>query len=568
MRYPAEWRTDEAEQDGIWYRYFLAPPTAPENKTALSVTLLAGPLTGPVEDYAESYLAGNDDATSREEERQGARGRSWRFASPDGKTRHRLLLVALGERFWGLYAQGEAAAFEGHADALDEIWTSFTLERPELYPVQRWEKFGVALGVPESWRETREFTGRGTLLVQFTSPALAVQQGQTIHASLTLTVEEVPEGADVEAFYQAMRTRLGDNIRILNHDEWPGHGLVDVMRTETSVAVSYIKRFFQVDGTRGISLAFESRDDVFWRIEPWADLIASTLQVDATADAGAVNACWPGWAEASPSSWEAPEPCDSRWDPRDRPGRSASPRTGTASGGSSPSRAAPAWPPSTSPTTSTSPCPRRFADGPASGLFVEVEYLGAGAAEFRLQYASTAESEPWEGLYKPAEQRLIPDGQGLRRVRRALFPLPDFDPSRTQNLDASFRLEFRSDLVVSRAERPPRPARGRRVLHRGGAPARAQEDAGALLPHQLPVRRDHQRLQLQVHLVPGRGHGPPAGVHEEGEGLPDPRRGGGEALVARPPLPGQAPPDGRADAPPGPGGDRRAGREPGRSTSS
>jgi hypothetical protein len=286
VRYPSEWRTDEAEQDGIWYRYFLAPPTAPENKTAMSVTLLAGPLTGPVEDYAESYLAGNGEAISRDEERQGVKGRSWRFASPDGKTRHRLLLVALGDRFWGLYAQGEAAAFAGHAEALEQIWASFTLERPELYPVQRWEDFGVGLGVPESWRETREFTGRRTLLVQFTSPALAVQQGQTIHASLTLTVEEVPEGAEVEAFYQAMRTRLGENIRVLNHGEWSDHGLVDVMRTETSVAVSYIKRYFQVEGNRGISLAFESRDDVFWRVDPWADLIASTIQVDATADPG------------------------------------------------------------------------------------------------------------------------------------------------------------------------------------------------------------------------------------------------------------------------------------------
>ena len=137
------------------------------------MTILAGPLSSPVEEYAQGYLAGNADATSEDEERQGARGRSWRFSSPDGKTRHRLLLVALGERFWGLYAQGEAAAFQDHVDALEEMWSSLTLERPELYPVQRWERFGVALGVPPSWRETRQFSGRGTLLVQFTSPALS-----------------------------------------------------------------------------------------------------------------------------------------------------------------------------------------------------------------------------------------------------------------------------------------------------------------------------------------------------------------------------------------------------------
>ena len=32
------------------------------------------------------------------------------------------------------------------------------------------------------------------------------------------------------------------------------------------MAVSYVKRFFKVADTRGISLAFEGRDDVFWRI--------------------------------------------------------------------------------------------------------------------------------------------------------------------------------------------------------------------------------------------------------------------------------------------------------------
>jgi len=283
LRYPSGWRTDQAEQEGIWYRYFLAPPVAPESTAAVSVTLLAGPMSSPVEEYAESYLAGNDVASSRDEERQGARGRSWTFASPDGKTRQRLLLVALGERFWGLYAQGEAVAFESHRATVDEIWSSFTLERPELYPEHHFESFGVTLGVPESWRETRQFSGRGTLLVLFTSPALAVQQGQTVHASLSMTVENVPDGGGLESYYESTRARLGDNLRVLEHTEWKD-GYMDVMRTETSLAVSYIKRFYRVVGDRGVSLAFEGRDDVFWRVDSWADLIASTLQLTPSAE--------------------------------------------------------------------------------------------------------------------------------------------------------------------------------------------------------------------------------------------------------------------------------------------
>jgi MoaA/NifB/PqqE/SkfB family radical SAM enzyme len=52
-------------------------------------------------------------------------------------------------------------------------------------------------------------------------------------------------------------------------------------------------------------------------------------------------------------------------------------------------------------------------------------------------------------LYKAAEQRWRPDAVGLRRFRRAIFCLPDFDPGRTQNLGASFRLEFRSEMLLS-----------------------------------------------------------------------------------------------------------------------
>ncbi len=84
------------------------------------------------------------------------------------------------------------------------------------------------------------------------------------------------------------------------------------------------------------------------------------------------------------------------------------------------------------------------------GLWVEVEYFGDRHAEFRIQYASTDGSAPVAGLYKPAEQRFDPSSTGLRMFRRALFPLPDFDPERTQNLGASFRVEFRKEVLVSR----------------------------------------------------------------------------------------------------------------------
>jgi hypothetical protein len=91
LRHPASWRSDQAEQDGVWYRYFLAPPEGPQGRAPVSVTLMAGALTVPVEDYAKSYLADHTVAKTQPEERQGIAGQSWVFSSADGKSHYRLL---------------------------------------------------------------------------------------------------------------------------------------------------------------------------------------------------------------------------------------------------------------------------------------------------------------------------------------------------------------------------------------------------------------------------------------------------------------------------------------------
>ena len=94
--------------------------------------------------------------------------------------------------------------------------------------------------------------------------------------------------------------------------------------------------------------------------------------------------------------------------------------------------------------------PEGFRHRAGSGVHVEVEYWGAQYGEFRLQYASTDRGATEQVLYKPAQQRWQPDAVGLERWRRAVFHLPDLDPARTQNLGASFRFEFRRELLLHR----------------------------------------------------------------------------------------------------------------------
>jgi hypothetical protein len=280
LRYPASWTTHQSEQDGILYRTFLGPPAGTQRKSSVSVTLLLGRLEGTIDEFARRmYLGDHEPTASREEERQGAKGRSYTFASADGATRHSLLLLQDSERLYGLFSQAEAAQFERHAGVLEEMARSLTLERAPSYPETRHEKHGFSIRIPPSWRESRSFSRGGTLLLQFTSPALGADRNQqTVHASLTLTVETVPGDGGLEAFYQTTRQKLGESYLILSHEPWED-GYADLMRTETPLGASRVKRFYRASRGQGYSLAFEAREDVYYRVGKWCDLIASTFKL-------------------------------------------------------------------------------------------------------------------------------------------------------------------------------------------------------------------------------------------------------------------------------------------------
>lgn len=278
VRYPASWRTDQAEQEGMWYRYFLGPPTGTQRKPAVSVTLFAGPLAMSLDEYAQKYLAGNPPSTSRDETRAGARGKAYRFAAGGGATRHSLLLLQEGQRVYGLYSQADAPLFERYLPTIDEMERSFTLERPDAYPEVRNDKLRFSIRVPPSWRSSRTFSGGGTYLTQFTSPPLAADRRETVHASLTLTVEPLPANATVDGFYNEAVRKLGDPFKVLSHTPWNG-GYADVLWVETPMAVSRNKRFYRMAQGRGYTLAFEARDDAYPRVAKWCDMIASTLKV-------------------------------------------------------------------------------------------------------------------------------------------------------------------------------------------------------------------------------------------------------------------------------------------------
>lgn len=281
MRYPASWKTEQVKHGETWHRYFTAPPAGPERKPAVSVLLIASPLASTLDALAQPYLAGLTVSETRDEERPGARGRTWSAVSPDGKTRQRLLLLQEENRAYGLQAQGGAEGFEAHEPQIAEMMQSLSLERWALYTEERNDDYRYSMRVPPTWKSTRTFSGGGTLLKQFTSPPFGMDKGgQTVHASLTITAENVPAASNADAFHKATQAKLGENFQLLSHTPWKD-GYVDVLRTETPMAESRGKRFYRVADGRGYTLAFEARSDVYPRVSRWCDMIAETLKVGA-----------------------------------------------------------------------------------------------------------------------------------------------------------------------------------------------------------------------------------------------------------------------------------------------
>ena len=329
LRYPSTWKSEQAQQDGVSYRYFTGPAAGPERKPAATVTLVAGALGLPLDEYARTYLAGNTVESTRDEARPGARGKQYRFASADGKTRYAQLLLeesaasrtglpqgpaprgvpssAAGATsgttvmtvhpsptqvttpppattaepsswVYGLFAQAEGAGFEAEKGHIDEMLRSFVLERTALYPEERNEKFGFSLRVPPRWSSARTFASADTFLQQYTSPAFGTDKKQTVHASLTLTVEPVGGDGSVDTYYKTTMAKLGDTVVALSHTPWRG-GYVDVLHSETPVAVTRGKRYFRTAFGRGYTLACEGRDDIYPRVSRWCDMIAGTLDV-------------------------------------------------------------------------------------------------------------------------------------------------------------------------------------------------------------------------------------------------------------------------------------------------
>jgi len=278
VRYPGSWRTEEGVGEGVWYRHFQAPTAGRDGKPAATVTLLAGPTGGTLDQYAGSYLQGNTVESTQDASRQGVTGKSWRIVVAGGSRRLSLLLLQDAGHVWGLYTEADAAAFTEYKGVVEEMEKSLTLERPKDGTPHQEPRYGLSIRVPPSWKTGQKFSSEANYLHQLLSPPMTLDKTVPLGAALTVTVEPAPAGG-LDPYYASVRQRLGDGYVVLTHVTWRG-GYVDMMRTETALAVARVKRYFWTSGTRGYSIACEAREDVFPRVTRWCDVIVSTLELD------------------------------------------------------------------------------------------------------------------------------------------------------------------------------------------------------------------------------------------------------------------------------------------------
>jgi hypothetical protein len=278
VRYPAGWRSEDGTGQGVWYRAFVSPATGRDGKAAVTVTLLAGPTGGTLDQYAQSYLQGNTVESSGDASRQGVTGKRWRLAGADRSRRFSLVLLQDAGHVWGLYTQADTAGFGTYKDVVEEMERTLTLERPQDYRRYEEARYGLAIRAPESWKTGQTFSKGTNYLHQWLGPAMSLEKNVPLSPSLTVTVEPAPPGG-LDTYYSAVRQRLGDAYKVLQEVSWRG-GRVVVARIETPLAVTRAKRYFWSSGQRGYSLSCEAREDLFVRVTRWCDVIASTIEID------------------------------------------------------------------------------------------------------------------------------------------------------------------------------------------------------------------------------------------------------------------------------------------------
>ena len=290
MPIPAGWSTEIGSQGGFKMQIFTGASVDVPERPGIRVQVMTGPIPDglSMDDIADRYIDGQEVSLARGYSLHGFSGKVWHFSSPDGAERSRLMLTPIEGVLYGIYAHGEAGTVESYRSVLDAMWDQFSVEREPFFEIYSRPAVSLTFRHPRSWRRTKSLREPDkSFFVGFRSPALAKEEsGTNIHATLEVSVNTLPPGTTLEAFYTERMEVLGDNYRLVRHEQVAdGRGISNLYGTETQFA-SYLERtFYFVDDGKSFIYKFIVQNVVYTQIEPWIEEIAQSFPpADQTGD--------------------------------------------------------------------------------------------------------------------------------------------------------------------------------------------------------------------------------------------------------------------------------------------
>jgi hypothetical protein len=275
---PQGWSADEAvQQAGFHMQTFTGRSVDVPERAGIRLQIMAGPMpNGSLDDVAGRYRQELQLESEEDYEFAGSRGKVWKFVSADAAERSRLALVDVEGTLYGLFVRGEAGTMEAYRDALDQTFSSYSLELSKRFEAYEAPGGDVVIKHPRSWERTQTVTNPGeSLFVGFRSPPLAVEKdGTTVHATLEVTVNQAPPDLTIEKFYAARTETLGDTYRLLEHKTMEGLSAVSTLyHVETQLAEYLERTVYAVHDNKSFIYKFNCRNQVYRAIEPWIDEI-------------------------------------------------------------------------------------------------------------------------------------------------------------------------------------------------------------------------------------------------------------------------------------------------------
>ncbi|MGH9319661.1 MAG: hypothetical protein ACRD21_04285 [Vicinamibacteria bacterium] len=272
---PPGWTADDpVEQAGFHIQTFTGR-SVDADRPGIRVQIMAGPTpTGSLEEVAVRYRRDLEVDYEGEYSLADHLGKSWQFVSKDREELSRLALVDVEGTLYGLFVRGESRTMEAHREALDRIWSDFSLEKSMYFPIYQAPGGDVAIRHPESWERTQLASSPGeSLFVGFRSPPLAVENdGTTVHSTLEVTVNRAPPELTVEKFYASRTEKLGDTYRLLEHEVLEGASAISTLyHVETQLAQYSERTVYAVRDGKSYIYKFNCRPQVYRAIEPWID---------------------------------------------------------------------------------------------------------------------------------------------------------------------------------------------------------------------------------------------------------------------------------------------------------